>query len=166
MSLYINFITFKTTPYYPSTTKPKLMLKILLVDDDSDEFDLFTSAIKSLNSDADLIYANKCDDLSGIIKNQKPDIVFMDINMPGFDGIECLKTLRLEKGIESLPIIMYSTSKNQRKIEESYQHKANLYVVKPYSYQGLVKALEKVLIIDWNLKPVIPLSNFVIRNIS
>src|SRR6476469_1626783 len=110
------------------------MLKILLVDDDSDELELFENAFQSLNQPVLIIQATDCGDLFGCISLHKPDLVFLDINMPGMNGIECLIQVREEAQFEDLPIIMYSTSNNTKHIEASYEHKANLYIVKPSSY--------------------------------
>ena len=138
------------------------MLTILLVDDDLDECDLFTTALKQVTADFKLKHVTECRDLLSTIKENKPDIVFLDINMPGMSGIECLKNIRAEKKYESLPIIIYSTSNNRVNIQEAYENKANYYVIKPYSIQGIIKALEKIVSIDWQLQPETSLNNFVI----
>jgi CheY-like chemotaxis protein len=138
------------------------MLSILLVDDDLDEYDLFTSALKQVSNDYKLIHITGCDDLFSTISNHKPDIVFLDINMPAISGIECLKNIRAEKNFASLPIVIYSTSNNRKNIEQAYENKANLYVVKPYSLQGIIKALEKIIRIDWQITEARSISNFVI----
>ena len=138
------------------------MLTILLVDDDLDECDLFNTALKQVTDDFNLRHVTECSDLLSTIRENKPDIVFLDINMPGMSGIECLKNIRAEKKYESLPIIIYSTSNNRMNIQEAYENKANYYVIKPYSIQGIIKALEKIISIDWQLQPATSLNNFVI----
>ena len=138
------------------------MLNILLVDDDLDECDLFTTALKQVANDFELKHVIECSDLLSTIKETRPDIVFLDINMPGMSGIECLKNIRAEKKYQSLPIIIYSTSNNRVNIQEAYENKANYYVIKPYSIQGIMKALEKIISIDWQLQPSPSLNNFVI----
>jgi CheY-like chemotaxis protein len=138
------------------------MLTILLVDDDLDECDLFNTALKQVTDGFKLRHVTACSDLLSTIRENKPDIVFLDINMPGMSGIECLKNIRAEKKYESLPIIIYSTSNNRVNIQEAYENKANYYVIKPYSIQGIIKALEKIISIDWQLQPATSLNNFVI----
>jgi CheY-like chemotaxis protein len=138
------------------------MLSILLVDDDLDEYDLFTLALKQVRKDFQLTHITACDDLLDAITEYKPDIVFLDINMPAVSGIECLRNIRAEKKYESLPIIMYSTSSNRKNIQQAYENRANLYVVKPYSIQGIIKALEKIITIDWQLQQSPSINNFVI----
>ena len=138
------------------------MLTILLVDDDLDECDLFTIALKQVTNNFELKHVTECGDLLSTVKETSPDIVFLDINMPGMSGIECLKNIRAEKKYQMLPIIIYSTSNNRVNIQEAYENKANYYIIKPYSIQGIMKALEKIISIDWQLQPSPSLNNFVI----
>ena len=138
------------------------MLTILLVDDDVDEYELFNTALKQLTEDYRLIYITSCDDLLSTIRTNNPELVFLDINMPGMSGIECLKHIRADKKFEFLPIMIYSTSSNRMNIQQAYDNKANYYIVKPYSIQGIIKALEKVIRIDWQLPQSPSLNNFVI----
>ena len=138
------------------------MLKVLLVDDDHEEYELINSAFEKLKIPANVMQIENCTDVAGTIKRHKPDIVFMDINMPLINGIECLKSVRADQHFQHLPIIIYSTSSNLKDIHESFRHKANLYVVKPDNLRKLTASLEKVLSFDWNLKPDLPLEKFLI----
>jgi DNA-binding response OmpR family regulator len=138
------------------------MLRILLVDDDPEEYELITSALKTLKVNAEIIQTPHCVELTDNIRKIMPDLVFLDINMPFKNGIDCLKSLRADKKFESLPVIMYSTSNNNVDIEESYKHSANLYVVKPDNFQKLVKSLEEVLSFDWGSDSKVKSDKFLI----
>jgi CheY-like chemotaxis protein len=138
------------------------MLKILLVDDDDEEAEVFTAALKTVNENVELIHADDCVDLTESIRRHNPDIVFMDINMPLINGIECLKSIRSSPELKSLPIVMYSTSNNQKNILESFNNNANLYIIKPDSYRGIIIALEKVLKLDWSARQRPAFSEFVL----
>jgi len=138
------------------------MLKILLIDDDREEYEFITSAFESLNVKAEVIQMQDCFDVSATIKEHNPDMVFIDINMPSINGIDCLKAVRAEKKFENLPIIIYSTSNSIADVQESFKHKANLYVVKPNTFSKLTASLQKVLSFDWNLRNTLPMDKFVI----
>lgn len=125
------------------------MRRVILVDDDEEEFELFSSALMEITSDVELYHSDGCSDVLRIISDWKPELVFLDINMPTLDGIDCLKTIRSMKSYEELPVVMYSTSNNQISIQDAYQNGAHLYVVKSYSYEGLLNVLRKVLSINW-----------------
>ena len=138
------------------------MLKILLVDDDQEEYEFITSAFESLTVNADVIQVQDCSDVTQTIKSHNPDLVFIDINMPSINGIDCLKAVRADSRFETLPIIIYSTSNNVTDIQESFKHRANLYVVKPNTFKKLTASLQKVLSMDWNLKNHLPIEKFLI----
>ena len=125
------------------------MRRVILVDDDEEEFELFTSALMEITKDVELFHTDGCSDVLKIIDDWKPELIFLDINMPTLDGIDCLKTIRSVKSYEELPVVMYSTSNNQMSIQDSYDNGAHLYVVKSYSYEGLLKVLGEVLSINW-----------------
>lgn len=139
------------------------MLRLLLVDDDEEEFELFLSAAKEVVKDIEVLHADGCNEILDLLRDKKPDIVFLDINMPTVDGIDCLKSIRSLKEYENLPVIMYSTSSNKLSIQQSFDHKANLYVVKSYSYQGLLDVLTEVFSIKWDGSRPTLLKDFVIE---
>jgi CheY-like chemotaxis protein len=138
------------------------MLTILLVDDDPEEFELFETAMSEIQRDVILVHSDGCSDLLATVLKHNPDIVFIDINMPAVNGIECLKGIRARKEFRSLPVIMYSTSNSRIHIQQSFENQANFYIVKPHSLTGIRQALEKVLRIDWKSNSTPSLNNFVI----
>ena len=138
------------------------MIKVLLVDDDPEEVDLMSQALERLKFRAEVIHADHYLNLTESLSEQKPDIIFMDINMPAVSGIDCLKSVRSNKTYENIPVIMYSTSNNHADVENSFKHKASLYVVKPDSFTKLISALEKVFSFDWNISGVIQRDTFLI----
>jgi CheY-like chemotaxis protein len=140
------------------------MQRLLLVDDDEEEFELFLSAVKEIRPDVEVIHADGCSDILGILSSKNPQIVFLDINMPTVDGIDCLKIIRGRQEYANLPVIMYSTSNNKLSIQQSFDQKANLYVVKSYSYQGLLQVLTKVFSINWQTDKPQSLNDFVITD--
>ncbi|RKR08927.1 response regulator receiver domain-containing protein [Flavobacterium sp. 81] len=90
------------------------------------------------------------DMLSQAVK-QLPEIIFLDINMPGKSGFDCLEEIRSAKGdLKKVKIVMLSTSKNPDNIELSFELGADLYAVKPSTFQGLKNLLQKIFEMDWN----------------
>ncbi|GGF28168.1 hypothetical protein GCM10011518_41850 [Flavobacterium limi] len=78
-----------------------------------------------------------------------PEIVFLDINMPGIGGFECLKEIRDAKDrLNRLRIIMLSTSGTRENIRRSFELGADLYAVKPSSFAGLKDMLYEILASD------------------
>lgn len=121
------------------------------VDDDQDDLYFFRLSINKINSQ--LVLHTFFDpitftsQLKEIQKNES--MIFLDINMPGKSGFEVLKEIRSFPEFNELPVIMISTSDDQRSIMISQAFGANLYVVKPHRVAELQTVLAKVLAVDW-----------------
>ncbi|PBQ32878.1 two-component system response regulator [Sphingobacteriaceae bacterium] len=71
-----------------------------------------------------------------------PKIILLDLNMPKKDGRECLKEIKTNATLKKIPVVIYSTSSNPDDISFAYDNGASSYIIKPYSYQELVKVME------------------------
>lgn len=125
----------------------KEVRSILIVDDDRDDFDLVVEAINEINPEISVEYAASCRDIVPYMRRPF-DLVLLDINMPHHDGFHWLKSIR-DRGYTDLPVIMYTNSLSPAHIARSYEEGANLYFSKPESFQGLIKALKKLVLMDW-----------------
>jgi CheY-like chemotaxis protein len=138
------------------------LIHVLLTDDDADEVMLFQEAIKEIPFLVKLSSAENGYDLLKVLENNQPNLIFLDLNMPGKSGKECLQEIRLNPVFHDIPVIIYSTSNNRDDIDTCYKHGANLYIVKPQLFRDIVKALEKVLSIDWNKRSRVSKEQFVL----
>ncbi|TGE27764.1 response regulator [Hymenobacter metallicola] len=68
---------------------------------------------------------------------QLPVFVLLDLNLPGTDGRTVLETLKRDPRLQSIPVIIFSTSTNSRDIEDCYRLGANSYLTKPIEYAAL-----------------------------
>lgn len=121
---------------------------LLFVDDDEDDFLIFAEALKEINAEVQVTYLSGFDQLKNLNRSDF-DLIFLDINMPAVNGIECLKRLK-ETNLKNLPIVMYSTTRNSAYIEEAYKSGANLFFRKPISFSSLTSALKSLLQLNWN----------------
>ncbi len=138
-------------------------LNVLLVDDDSEESYLFNEALEHAHLNIALSRANDGNDLIAYLQNQPtPDLVFMDINMPYKDGLEALTEIRSNPKFKSLPLIIYSTTKNEDSINACYEKGADLFVIKPNDFDDLMQVVEKVCTHDWKNYTKPSRENFVI----
>ena len=103
-------------------------------------------------------------ELFTLLESIVPDIIFLDINLPGHSGVECLKRIRSDAKYNSIPVIMRSTTGNPNTIEECYRLRADYYVIKAQSLNVMVERFKKLLSTDWKtvLRP--SRENFVISN--
>lgn len=72
-----------------------------------------------------------------------PDILFLDLNMPRKNGLECLKEIRGNEKLKNICVVIYSTSDNKKDMEDTFLNGANIYVIKPNNFNTLKKILEK-----------------------
>ncbi|OCB78258.1 response regulator [Flavobacterium piscis] len=126
---------------------------IYLADDDSDDREFFADAVLEIDPDAVLKQApdgmHLMDDLLSLSGAELPQFIFLDINMPGKSGLECLAEIRSNKGVpKDVNIVMLSTSSDPENIRRASELGATFYAVKPSCFDRLKSLLEEVLSMD------------------
>lgn len=126
-------------------------LTIILADDDDDDRSVFREALKEVFPEARLLEVSNGVQLMERLASiqEKPDVIFLDINMPLKNGKECLVKIRQMDEFNDMPLIMYSTSVDIADIEWTFKRGANLYISKPVFYTGVVDSLRKVFVPKW-----------------
>jgi CheY-like chemotaxis protein len=140
-------------------------LKILIVDDDEDDRLLFEEAISNIDPLIHVVQAENGMELLDLMKKETaPEIIFLDLNMPGKSGKECLAEIRMHKAWKKIPVIIYSTSANRYDILDTYKGGANLYLIKPTSFSGLIKMIRKTFSFDWEQIPTLSQRDFLLTD--
>ena len=118
----------------------------MLVDDDPDDRLLFEEALSKADNSVQLKTAvdgidalEKLDMYSGNF----PDLIFMDVNMPRMDGINCLKQVKGSPNFDAIPVLMYSTSSYYR--EQCLSLGAIDYIEKPNDFQKLCERVKTII---------------------
>lgn len=122
-----------------------LVNHIILADDDTDHGTLFERILKGVDPSKTLSVVTDGGELMHLLAQVKPEILFLDLNMPGRNGIECLQEIRRTEHLKDLKVVVYSSSSRMFDIRQSYLHKADLYMVKPFHTEHLRNALDIVL---------------------
>ena len=113
----------------------------LFVDDDEDDTELFTEALAEIDATAILYTAdNGVEALKRIQEKGCPSIIFLDVNMPRMNGLECLAELKKNPVCRNVPVIKYSTSANKHDTHTAGQLGALCFVTKPNEF-GLLKQI-------------------------
>ena len=122
----------------------KLELKILLVEDNIIEILKLKRAIENLGMNHEVLEAENGEIALDSIKQEEinPDIVLLDLNMPKMNGLEFLAIVRNDESMRHLPIIILSTSNNNRDLMEAYKLGVSGYILKPLKYDDYVKKIE------------------------
>ncbi len=74
----------------------------------------------------------------------RPGVILLDLNLPGTDGREVLATLKADDGLKRIPVIVLTTSSDERDIEDCYANGANSYIRKPLSLDGYFSAIQRL----------------------
>jgi DNA-binding response OmpR family regulator len=127
------------------------MKTIVLLDDDPDEYFLLSTALNELGIKAHVAWFTGISSLCNYLDHSEtpPDMLFLDINLPPENGIDCLKELKLAKRYEDLPVIMYTNSHYPLDIEKCFEIGATVFMKKSSSFSKLKDNLKKLL--AWNL---------------
>jgi CheY-like chemotaxis protein len=143
---------------------PKEKLNILLVDDDQHECGYFKEALEKAHIYFELTCCfNVLDDVYYHLLSKEFHVIFLDINMPGENGIKFLKKIKSKEKFKDIPVIMYTVSAHESEIEECYKLGAHYYLVKPYAELNLIESIRKIFETDLTSAPQPPIENFVIN---
>ena len=120
---------------------------IFLADDDAVDRDFFRDALKEVSFPTQLVIAKDGVELMTLLDEIEtdqppPDAIFLDLNMPRKNGYECLKEIRENDKIKNVPVIIISTTANEKAVETTYSLRANCYICKPNTHHHLKKAIE------------------------
>jgi len=74
--------------------------------------------------------------------DEKPLVVFLDLKMPKVDGLDVLRAAKADPDLKTIPIVVLTSSKEERDLVESYRLGVNAYVVKPVGFADFVKAVK------------------------
>jgi CheY-like chemotaxis protein len=116
---------------------------ILLADDDADDTEMFCEALECNSEKTKCYCAGNGSDALKILEelDEKPKLIFLDLNMPVMNGWDCLKKLKNNPEFQDIPVIMISTSSHQKDIETASALGAICYLVKPNSFNDLKQLL-------------------------
>jgi len=127
-------------------------LYIALADDDEDDRMLFEKAMENLKVDTELSIFTNGQGLMDHLNSpdyRMPDLIFLDLNMPVKNGMECLKEIRANTQFNEISIAIYSTSSSERDIDETFINGANVYLKKPNDFGKLKEAITKAIEMNW-----------------
>jgi response regulator RpfG family c-di-GMP phosphodiesterase len=113
--------------------RDKIRLNILLADDDKDDRLFFAEALKQIPIPTRLKMVEDGEKLIDFLSNNKeqlPDIIFLDLNMPRKNGNECLCDIKRDKKLSRIPVIIYSTSLHEDVADVLYKNGAHYYLKK------------------------------------
>lgn len=125
---------------------------ILIAEDDADDRYLLKAALEESGITGEVAYVENGIEVINYLelisketgKLNYPKFILLDLNMPKMDGREVLKKIKSNDLFRKIPVIVFSTTKNQMEVKRCYDLGANTYVVKPVSYDTLVETIRNI----------------------
>ncbi|MDD5432519.1 MAG: response regulator [Candidatus Omnitrophica bacterium] len=117
--------------------------RILLIEDSQTTVALLKERIEAANYE--VLAAYNGEDGLKQMKDLKPDLVLLDVRMPGIDGFEVCRIAKDDPEIKSIPIIFVTTAAQEVDVEKGKKLLAEGYITKPYEGKELVKEIRRVL---------------------
>lgn len=121
--------------------------EILLVEDNPNDAELAIRALKKNNLANNLVHLEDGQEALDYLYNENngmPKLILMDVKMPRVDGIEVLRRLKSDEKRKIIPIVMLTSSKEDKDIIDAYNLGVNAYIVKPVDFDQFVKAVTQL----------------------
>lgn len=120
---------------------------ILIVEDSEDDFDATRRAFSKANLRNPVVRAASGETALSYLGNQaqaRPGLILLDLNMPGMDGRQTLKFIKQNESLKKIPVVILTTSSDERDVDACYALGANTYIQKPVDFDGLIGAIRRL----------------------
>jgi two-component system, response regulator len=127
---------------------------ILLVEDSPEEHETTVRALRKAglanpifrceDGDEALDFLRRRGKYAGPPKAPRPGIILLDLNLPGTDGREVLAEIKADDALRSIPVVILTTSTDERDVERCYRVGANSYIKKPVDLDGFMRAIQRL----------------------
>lgn len=123
-------------------------INILLADDDIDDCNFFKEALEALPVNTSLKIVSDGEQLMDYLSENSdglPHVLFLDINMPRKNGLECLSEIKKDTNLKDLPVVILSTSNSKEKIDKVFRTGGQIYIHKPNDFGQLKQVIVNAL---------------------
>ena len=124
---------------------------ILMIDDDEEDFILVNEALKSKGLKVDLYWAQDGDEAMNFLFHRgeyanapTPNLILLDLNMPGKNGFEVLRDLKAHAGLRKIPVVILTSSRDQKSVSRGYNVGANSFMLKPLTFDEMANAMQSL----------------------
>ena len=124
--------------------------QILLVEDSLPDAHLAQRAFRESSFESVVVHAQDGEQALAMLQNEgdyadqtRPDLVLLDLNLPGINGRQVLNRIRSDENLKSIPVVILSTSSHEDDVAESYRLGGNSYVVKPVELSDFFNVIER-----------------------
>lgn len=118
---------------------------VVVADDDEDDIEFFRMAMNIVDREATVISFRDGEEVLDFLRASTsvfPDFIFLDLNMPKYDGIACLSEIKKNARLTDVPVIICSTSNSQKDVMRAMELGASEYITKPTSLKALARLIQ------------------------
>lgn len=129
-------------------------VEILLVEDNPDEAELTIRSLKKNNLANHLVHIDDGEEALDFIFSKgkyagdgklfQPKIILLDLKLPKVDGLEILRQVKADETTKTIPVVVLTSSSQERDVIESYRLGVNSYIVKPVNFESFTKAITEL----------------------
>ena len=131
--------------------QPKEM-RILLVEDNPDDVELTLKVFSKYNIINQIIVARDGEEAleilfnsrRGVSEEERPDLILLDLKLPKIDGLEVLRQIKGHPRTQPIPVVILTTSKEERDLMKSYKLGANSYIRKPVNFNNFIEVIRQL----------------------
>ena len=127
--------------------------RILMVEDDSKDVELTLTALEDYNLANEVVVARDGEEALDYLycrgkfatrSNDNPAVILLDLKLPKVDGLEVLKQVKSDENLKFIPVVVLTSSKEEKDLVTSYKLGVNAYVVKPVDFHQFVNAIKEL----------------------
>ena len=121
-------------------------LSLVLIEDEQADVSSFKRALKDINISAKIeTYFNSEEAIVELKKKQKPDLIILDLNLPGKGGMWFIKSIKENTELNTIPVIVFTSSDSDQDIVKCYELGISSYIKKPLDYETLKRVIGKLI---------------------
>ena len=127
--------------------------RILLVEDDSKDVELTMTALEEYNLSNEVVVASDGEEALDYLfyrgkfqrrSGENPAVLLLDLKLPKVDGLQVLQAIKADDKLRLIPVVVLTSSREERDMVSSYKLGVNAYVVKPVDFHEFVNAIKEL----------------------
>ena len=134
--------------------KAKQSQPILIVEDNPEDYETTLRGLKSSGVANPIFHCEDGDEALDFLfrrgkysdpeKSPRPGIILLDLHLPGTDGRELLAEIKKDDGLKKIPVVVLTSSADERDVVRCYENGASSYIIKPVSFSGFMEAIQRL----------------------
>lgn len=119
-------------------------IQILLVEDNPDDVELTLDAFRDNHLVNRIIVARDGEEALEVLEKEKVDMILLDLKLPKIGGVEILRRVKSNSALKRIPVIVLTSSREEKDLVESYQLGVNSYILKPVDFEKFRETVSQI----------------------